>query len=45
MGERVGVLGGAGRIESQSGRGIAVWARMPIGESNEDAEDKGTGGR
>jgi len=43
--ERVGFLGGTSWIESQLGQGATVWARVPIGWSDEDAENKSTGSR
>ncbi|MFC2060273.1 GAF domain-containing protein [Chloroflexota bacterium] len=45
MRERVGFLGGTGWIESQIGQGTTVWARVPIGQDIEYAEDKGTASR
>jgi signal transduction histidine kinase len=45
MRERVGLLGGTSSIESQLGQGTTVWARVPIGWSDEDAENKSTGSR
>ena len=45
MKERVGLLGGTCSIESQLGQGTTVRARVPIGWSDEDAENKNTGGR
>ena len=45
MRERVMLLGGKGWVESQPGRGTIVWARVPLSERAEDAEDKGAGSR
>jgi len=45
MRERVGLLGGTSSIESQLGQGTIVRARVPIGWSDEDAENKSTGSR
>ena len=45
MRERVGLLSGTGWIESQPGQGTTVWARVPIGHSDEDAKNKSTGSR
>jgi signal transduction histidine kinase len=35
MRERVGFLGGNSWIESEPGKGTAVWARVPINEGNQ----------
>jgi len=43
MRERVMLLGGKGWIESEPGKGTTVWARVPISQDEEDAEDKGIG--
>ena len=45
MRERVGFLGGTSSIESQLGQGTTVWARVPIGQDIECAENKSTGSR
>ena len=45
MRERIGFLGGNGSIESQPGQGTNVWARIPIGQDIEYAENKSTGSR
>lgn len=45
MRERIGLLGGTASIESQPGQGTTAWARVPISESAEDAENKSTGSR
>ena len=45
MRERIGLLGGTSSIESQLGQGTTVRARVPIGWSDEDAENKSTGSR
>ncbi len=45
MKERVALLGGICSIESQPGQGTIVWARVPIRWSDENAENKSTGGR
>ena len=45
MRERVGLRGGTGSIESQIGRGTTVLARVPIGSSDEDEQNKSTGSR
>jgi len=45
MKERIGLLGGACSIESQLRQGTTVWARVPIGGSDEDAENKSAGSR
>lgn len=34
MRERIGFLGGTSGVESQPGKGAAVWARVPIGQSD-----------
>ncbi len=44
MRERLMLLGGAGRIESQPGR-TAVYGRIPLSRGDEDAQSKGTGSR
>ena len=43
MRERIGFLGGTSGIESEIGKGTAVWARIPIGQEIGYAKDKGTG--
>jgi signal transduction histidine kinase len=43
MRERIGFLGGSSGIESEIGRGTTVWAKVPIGQEVEYAENKGTG--
>jgi len=43
MRERIGFLGGTSGIESQIGKGTKVWARIPIGQEIEYAENKSTG--
>ena len=43
MRERVGFLGGTSGIESEIGKGTVVWARVPIGQEFEYAEDKSSG--
>jgi signal transduction histidine kinase len=43
MRERIGFLGGTSGIESEIGKGTIVWARVPIGQEFEYAEDKSTG--
>jgi signal transduction histidine kinase len=43
MRERIGFLGGTSGIESEIGKGTTVWARVPIGQEVEYAENKGTG--
>jgi len=45
MRERIGFLGGTSGIESEIGKGTTVWARIPIGQEIEYAENKNTGGR
>ncbi len=45
MRERIGFLGGTAGIESQPGRGTTAWARVPIGSSDEDGQNKSTGSR
>jgi len=45
MRERMGSLDGTSSVESQPGQGTTVWARVPIGQSDEDAENKSTGSR
>lgn len=45
MKERVALLGGACKIESQPGRGTTVRAIVPISWGAEDVENKSTGGR
>jgi len=45
MKERVGLLGGTCSIESRLGQGTTVWARVPIGRSDQDAENKSTSSR
>ena len=37
MRERIGLLGGTASIESKLGQGTTAWARVPIGQSDEDA--------
>ncbi len=43
MRERIGFLGGTSGIESETGKGNTVWARVPIGQEFEYAEDKSPG--
>jgi signal transduction histidine kinase len=43
MRERIGFLGGTSGIESEIGKGTTVWARVPIGQEVEYAENKSTG--
>jgi signal transduction histidine kinase len=43
MRERVGFLGGTSGIESEIGKGTTVWARIPVGQEIEYAENKSTG--
>jgi signal transduction histidine kinase len=43
MRERIGFLGGTSGIESEIGKGTTVWARVPIGQEIEYAENKGSG--
>ncbi len=43
MRERIGFLGGTSGIESEIGKGTRVWARIPIGQEIEYAENKSTG--
>ncbi len=43
MRERIGFLGGTSGIESETGKGTTVWARVPIGQEFEYAEDKSPG--
>jgi len=43
MRERVGFMGGTSGIESEIGKGTTVWARVPIGQEIEYAENKSTG--
>jgi len=45
MRERVGLLGGTSSVESQLGIGTTIWARVPISQDIEDAENKSTGSR
>jgi len=45
MKERVGLLGGTCLIESLPGQGATVRARVPIGPSEEDGQNKSTGSR
>jgi len=45
MRERIGFLGGTAGIESRPGRGATAWARVPIGSSDEDGQNKSTGSR
>ena len=45
MKERVSLLGGICAIESQPGHGTTVWSRIPLGDKDEDAQDKGAGRR
>ncbi len=40
MRERIGFLGGTSGIESETGKGTIVWARVPVGQEFEYAEDK-----
>jgi signal transduction histidine kinase len=43
MRERIGFLGGTSGIESEIGKGATVWARIPVGQEIEYAENKSTG--
>jgi signal transduction histidine kinase len=43
MRERIGFLGGTSGIESEIGKGTVVWARAPIGQELEYAEDQSSG--
>jgi signal transduction histidine kinase len=43
MRERIGFMGGTSGIESEIGKGTTVWARVPIGQEVEYAENKSTG--
>ena len=43
MRERIGFLGGTSGIESEIGKGTTVWARVPIGQEIEYAENQGSG--
>jgi signal transduction histidine kinase len=43
MRERIGFLGGTSGIESEIGQGTTVWARIPVGQEIEYAENKSTG--
>jgi signal transduction histidine kinase len=43
MRERIGFLGGTSGIESDIGQGTTVWARIPVGQEIEYAENKSTG--
>jgi signal transduction histidine kinase len=43
MRERIGFLGGTSGIESEIGKGTTVWARIPVGQEIEYAENKSTG--
>jgi len=43
MRERIGFLGGTSGIESEIGKGTKVWARIPIGQEIEYAENKSAG--
>jgi len=45
MRERIGFLGGTSGVESKIGAGTTVWAKVPIGQDIEYAEDKSTGSR
>ena len=45
MRERIGFLGGTSWVESEIGGGTTVWARVPIGQGIEYAENKSTGSR
>ncbi|MFC1932413.1 GAF domain-containing protein [Chloroflexota bacterium] len=45
MRERVGFLGGTSGVESQIGVGTTVWAKVPIGQDIEYAENKSLGSR
>ena len=45
MRERVGFLGGTSGVESEIGVGTTVWAKVPIGQDIEYAENKSTGSR
>jgi signal transduction histidine kinase len=43
MRERIGFLSGTSGIESEIGKGTTVWARIPVGQEIEYAENKSTG--
>lgn len=43
MRERIGFLGGTSGIESEIGKGTKVWARIPVGQEIEYAENKSAG--
>ena len=43
MRERIGFLGGTSGIESEIGKGTTVWARIPVGQEIEYAENKSAG--
>ena len=43
MRERIGFMGGTSGIESEIGKGTTVWARVPIGQEIEYAENKSAG--
>ena len=45
MRERIGFLSGTSGIESEVGKGTAVWASIPIGQEVAYAKDKSTGSR
>jgi signal transduction histidine kinase len=43
MRERIGFLGGTSGMESKIGEGTTVWAKVPIGQEIDYAENKSTG--
>lgn len=43
MRERIGFLSGSSGIESETGKGTTVWARIPVGQEVTYAKDKSTG--
>jgi len=43
MRERIGFMGGTSGIESEIGKGTTVWARVPIGQEIEYAENNSSG--
>jgi signal transduction histidine kinase len=43
MRERIGFLGGTSGVESKTGAGTTVWARIPIGQEIKYGENKSTG--
>lgn len=42
MRERIGFLGGTSGMESETGKGTTVWAKIPIGQEIEYEKDKST---